>query len=249
MQPAVRYSLEDVVELPDLVTRNIDVQMTAEQKKVYDGIVRHCQALAQSKQIDAANAAVAMGKLLQIAGGWVYAGDREVASLDAKPRIKALVDTIIGCSRKVIVFAPFTHCLDGIADALKKEAISFAQIDGRTSEQRRAEIFNNFQNTSPKGTWLTQGSFKVLLAHPRTMAHGVTLTAADTILWFLPITSLEIYEQANARIRRIGQKHKQQIIHLVAAPVERRIYSLLRTRQKVQDKFLDLFANATQLLA
>lgn len=79
------------------------------------------------------------------------------------------------------------------------------------------------------------------------LAHA-DLAAADTIIWYLPVTSLEIYEQANARIRRIGQKHKQQIIHLVASPVEKRVYTLLRGRQRLQDKFLGLFEDATALL-
>lgn len=237
MQPAVRYSLDDVVELPDLVVRNIDVEMTHEQKKVYKGIVEHCVALAQNHQITAANAAVAMGKLLQIAGGWVYSGDRSVATLDAGPRIKALVDTIQGCSRKVIVFAPYLHALHGIGEVLTKEGVKFRAIHGGTTS--RDDIYNAFQNFN---------NFNVLLAHPRTMAHGLTLTAASTIVWFLPIMSLEYYEQANARIRRVGQTHKQEIIHIVASPVERRIYTLLRGRQKLQDTFLSLFKNATQLL-
>lgn len=237
MQPAVRYSLDDVVELPDLVTRNIDVAMTNEQKSVYDGMVKECVAMAQQHQITAANAAVAMGKLLQIAGGWVYTGDREVASLDAKPRIAALVDTILACQRKIIVFAPFLHAIEGIAKALDHEGISYATVHGGTP--RREDIFAAFQRTD---------KYKVLLAHPKCMAHGITLTAADTILWYLPITSFEIYEQANARIRRVGQKHKQQVIHLVAAPVERRIYSLLRGRERMQDKFLSMFTNGGSAL-
>lgn len=249
MQPAVRYSLDDVVELPEIIERNIDVALTPEQKRVYDGVVRHCAALVQNKQINAANAAVAMGKLLQIAGGWVYTDGKEVASLDAKPRIKALVDTIIGCSRKVIVFSTYVHSLNGISKALTTEGIAHAVVHGGTPQGQRDDTFNKFQNGPVAATITTPGSFKVLLAHPRCMAHGLTLTAADTIIWFLPTMSLEIYEQANARIRRVGQKHKQQIIHLVAAPVEKKIYSMLRSRQKVQDKFLGLFENATQLLA
>lgn len=238
MQPAVRFNLDDVVELPDLIERNIDVAMTPEQRKVYDGIVKHCHALAQAHKIDAANAAVAMGKLLQIAGGWVYAGDKQVATLDAKPRIDALLDTIRGCSRKVIVFAPYLHALHGVSKVLTAEKIDHAVVHGGTNNRDR--IFTAFQNTS---------QYKVLLAHPKCMSHGLTMTAANTIIWFLPVTSLETYEQANARIRRIGQKHKQEIIHLIASPVERRIYSLLRGRQKLQDKFLGLFESATALLS
>jgi SNF2 family DNA or RNA helicase len=81
--------------------------------------------------------------------------------------------------------------------------------------------------------------------HPQCVAHGVTLTAADTIIWYLPITSLDIYDQFNARFRRIGQTHKQQLLHLQATPVEKKIYRMLREHQKMQDMFLQLVEEAT----
>jgi SNF2 family DNA or RNA helicase len=94
-----------------------------------------------------------------------------------------------------------------------------------------------FQNTD---------KYKVLLAHPQCLAHGLTLTAANTIIWYCPTASLELYEQANARIRRVGQEHKQQVLHLQGTPVERRMYQLLQRKQKVQDQFLKMLEEATQ---
>ena len=84
-----------------------------------------------------------------------------------------------------------------------------------------------------------------MLAHPGCISHGLTLTAADTVIWYSPITSLETYDQANARIRRVGQQHKQQLLHLQSTPVERKIYKLLQSKQKVQEKLLDMFEDAT----
>ena len=104
--------------------------------------------------------------------------------------------------------------------------------------QNREGVFHLFQNS---------GKYKAMLAHPGCIHHGLTLTAADTAIWYLPITSLEVYEQANARIRRIGQKHRQQILHLQSTPVEKKIYSLLRNKQKVQDSLLQMFEDATIL--
>lgn len=237
MQPAVRFSLDDVTELPPLIERFIDVDMTDEQKKVYQGIVRVCQAMVEEKQINAVNAAVAMGKLLQIAGGWVYTGDREVANVDNEPRMRTLVDLIMGSARPVICFAPYHHALLGISKVFETAGITHRVVHGQT--QHREDIYSDFQN---------RGLFKVLLAHPKTMAHGLNLQSASTIIWFLPVTSLETYEQANARIRRVGQLHKQEIIHLVSSPVERRVYNLLRGKQTVQDKFLALLASNTLAL-
>lgn len=234
MQPSVRFTLGDVVELPDITYRNVAIDMSPEQSRVYNEIVRHCKTLVQEQQITAFNAGIAMNKLVQIAGGWVYSQDKTVAKLDAAPRLRALVDAVNSTARKVIVFAPYISTLGGISEALKTDKIPHEVIHGKTKDRDR--IFYEFQH---------ENKFKVLVAHPRTMAHGLTLTEADTIIWFLPIMSYEIYEQANARIRRVGQKHKQQIIHFVASPVERRIYSLLRGKQTMQDKFLSLLEEGT----
>jgi SNF2 family DNA or RNA helicase len=80
------------------------------------------------------------------------------------------------------------------------------------------------------------------VAHPQCMAHGITLTAADTIIWFAPTTSLEIFEQANARIRSVGQKHKQLILMFQSTEAEKKMYTRLRAKQKVQNLLLDMFA-------
>ena len=77
------------------------------------------------------------------------------------------------------------------------------------------------------------------------MSHGLTLTAADTIVWFGPMTKLETYEQANARITRVGQTHKQQIIKLVGTPAERMLYRRLQDKHELQDNILDLLAEIT----
>jgi SNF2 family DNA or RNA helicase len=134
----------------------------------------------------------------------------------------------------VLVFVPFKHALSGIVNRVTQEGIECAGISGDTPQKERDRVFHLFQNTE---------KFRVIAAHPECMAHGVTLTAADTIVWFAPTTSLEIFEQANARIRRVGQKHKQQVLMFQSTQVEKKVYARLRTKQKVQNTLLDLFAN------
>jgi SNF2 family DNA or RNA helicase len=135
------------------------------------------------------------------------------------------------------VFAPFRNAIAGISARLKKDKITHEVVTGATSNTERSEIFHRFQN---------QTEIKVLVAHPQCLAHGITLTAADTIVWFAPVTSLETYDQANARIRRVGQKHKQLILHLQASPVEKRIYKMLQNKQNAQAKLLELFEEASR---
>lgn len=236
LQPAVRFTLDDVVELPELIERTVDVDMGAKQAKIYKALSDQCYAAVQSQEITAANAGAVMMKLLQVSTGWVYDKNHNIVSLDNNKRIEALIDAINATDRKVLVFAPFKHALGGISAALTSEGIEHATVDGDTPAGERAQVFNLFQNT---------GKYRVILAHPQCLAHGITLTAADTIIWFAPVTSLEIYDQANHRIRRVGQKHKQLVLHLQSTPVEKRIYSMLRAKQKVQSRLLELFEEAT----
>lgn len=236
LQPAVRFTLDDVAELPDIVFRTVDIEMGTKQAKVYDQMRQHAFAMVSNAEIDAVNAGVVLNKLLQISLGYIYTRDKRIVGLDNDLRIDALLDAIDSTDEKVIVFCPYTHALTGVADALKKHKIDHAVVSGATSAKVRGEIFTKFQNTN---------AIKVLAAHPMTASHGLTLTAATTIVWFGPITSLEVFDQANARIRRVGQTRKQQVLMFQATAAERRIYSLLRRKQNVQDSILDLFKEAS----
>lgn len=237
LQPAVRYTIDDIKELPERIDRTVDVALGPIQAKVYKDLVEHCVAGVQSHQITAANAGAVMMKLLQVSAGWVYTGTQLIVPLDNNKRIEALIDAIYSTDRKVLVFSPFKHALEGISQALTKEGIEHATVSGDTPMTRRSEIFNLFQNTD---------KYKVLNAHPQCLAHGITLTAANTIVWFAPTTSNEIYDQANHRIIRVGQTSKQLILHLQSTPVEKKIYALLRQQQQVQGQLLDLFEHATR---
>ena len=104
-------------------------------------------------------------------------------------------------------------------------------VNGSVTSSKRNIIFNNFQNAKDP---------HVLVAHPATMAHGLTLTAADTIIWYGPVTSNEQYVQANGRIERIGKKYASNVIHIEATDLEYRMYERLRNKQRLQGLLLDL---------
>ena len=237
MQPSVRFALDDVVELPDAITRQIPVDLTKDQEKIYKTVKKDLIALVREKKITALNAGVAMGKLLQIGGGWVYTQAPDFVRLDASPRIRALIDLIESSAHKVIVCVPYRHMLEGINGIFEMLKVDFdwCMVHGYT--KNRSELFNAFQLTD---------RYKVLLAHPGCISHGLNLTAADTIIWALPITSYDTFEQANARIRRTGQRHKQQFLQLCATPIEQKLYRLLDTKAIGQDKLLALFEEDTE---
>jgi SNF2 family DNA or RNA helicase len=173
LQPSVRFTLDDVVELPELIERTLDVEMGPKQAKIYKALMDQCYAAVQSQEITAANAGAVMMKLLQVSTGWVYAKDKSVVPLDNNKRIEALMDAINASEGKLLVFVPFKHALKGISDALAHEGIEHAVMSGDTDQKDRSQIFNLFQNTD---------KYRVLAAHPACLAHGVTLTRARTII-------------------------------------------------------------------
>lgn len=237
LQPSVRFELSDVSELPECVERFVDVELGPLQAKTYKELATKCYAAVQNNQITAINAAAVMTKLLQVSAGWVYAKDGRVVSLDNAKRLDALMDALASTARKTLVFVPFKHALAGIGEALKSAGVDYALVSGDTPAPERDRIFNFFQNST---------KYQVLAAHPECCCHGLTLTAADTAVWFAPMPDLSIYEQANGRIRRVGQKHKQQVIKFQSTPIEKRVYKMLDTKAKLQDTLLELFAEDTE---
>jgi SNF2 family DNA or RNA helicase len=183
------------------------------------------------------NAGVLMNKLLQVSMGWVYSDNKGIIALDNTPRLRTLVDTLESTDHKVIVFVSFIHALDGVADYLRRHDIACETVSGDTPAGKRNEIFGAFQNSNEP---------RVIVAHPQCMAHGLTLTAANTIVWFGPFASLEVFEQANARITRVGQKHKQHVLMFSGTRAEARLYTLLRAKQGVQNALLDMFRRDTR---
>jgi SNF2 family DNA or RNA helicase len=178
------------------------------------------------------NAAVAMSKLLQIATGAVYTDKNEVLEFDITHRYKVLREVIDESSQKILVFVPFKHAIDILTDKLRKDGISTEVIRGDVSAPNRTQIFRSFQETPDP---------RVLVIQPQAAAHGVTLTAANTVVWWGPTSSLETYAQANARVHRSGQKHKCTVVQLHGSSVEKRVYALLDKRIDVHTKMIDLY--------
>lgn len=238
LQPAVRYTLDEVVELPELVVPPLMyVPMGAKQGNIYHELYKTAHTLFEQHVITAANAGGIMSKLMQVAAGWVYSTTGGIAALDNSPRIAALIDAIEGTGNKILVFATFKHATAGIAAALTSAGYKdFAVVTGDTPSKDRNDIFTAFQKTD---------KYRIIVAHPQCLAHGVNLTRADTIVWFNPTTNLEIYDQANQRIRRVGQKNKQLILRFYGAKVEQHVYSLLDNKQGTQISLLDMFKAAT----
>lgn len=234
MQPAVRFSRDECVDLPPVMYETRQVEMTAAQSSAYKQMLLTMKTEAEEGQIIAVNEAVKMSKLVQIACGVVYDSTGEEVTIPATHRVKAVIEVVQQAKGKVIVFVPFVSSVQYVADALRKEfgnELEVGVIHGGVAKADRDSIFSDFQRG--------MSSLRVLVAQPAAMSHGLTLTEANTILWYAPVTSNEVFEQANGRITRPGQKLDQFIIMLEGTPVEQKIYARLRTKQSMQGLLLD----------
>jgi SNF2 family DNA or RNA helicase len=129
------------------------------------------------------------------------------------------------------VFVPLTAALEALAEELTTRGYSVEIVNGDTKKSDRDRIFSSFQKTEYP---------RVLVANAATMSHGLTLTAATTIVWYAPVHSNEIYEQACARVRRPGQTRTTVIAHISGSEVEKRVYQRLETKQSMQGILLDM---------
>lgn len=234
LQPAIRFTKDECLDLPPMVYSRREIPLTPQQKKYYRQLRQEAIIAAAGEQVTAANAAILINKLLQLSSGAMYSDNKETLEFDIKARFNALLDVINETDQKVLVFAPFRHCIDMIVERLRKKKITCDVIRGDVSAGRRADIFKRFQS---------QDEPRVLVIQPQAAAHGVTLTAADTVVWWGPTSSLEIYAQANVRVHRSGQHHPCSVIQLIGSDVERHMYDLLDQRIDAHSKIIDLYKN------
>jgi SNF2 family DNA or RNA helicase len=232
LQPAIRFTKEECLDLPDMTYTNRHVELTRQQKKYYDMLRKRMTMTVGDDEVTAMNAAIIMNKLLQISAGAVYTDEGDTLEFDIKHRYKVLKEVVDESSQKVLIFVPFKHTIDILTDKLRNDGISTEVIRGDVPVTKRTDIFKRFQNTPDP---------RVLVIQPQSAAHGVTLTAANTVVWWGPTSSLETYAQANARVHRSGQKHRCTVVQLQGSAVEKRIYSLLNNRIDVHTKMIDLY--------
>jgi SNF2 family DNA or RNA helicase len=130
------------------------------------------------------------------------------------------------------VFVPYTHTIKLLQEFLIKNGVTCEVINGEVNVNKRSDIVTQFQN---------QPDPKVLIIQPRAASHGLTLTAANTVIWYAPVTSVETYLQANARIDRPGQKNNMTVVHIKGSAIETKLYSMLQRAIDDHSKIVDLY--------
>jgi SNF2 family DNA or RNA helicase len=232
LQPAIRYTKLECLDLPDLLYSTREVPLTAQQAKYYDALKKQMMTVAAGSEITAVNAAAMLNKLLQVAQGAVYTDDGGVVEFDVANRMSELINVIEETDHKILVFIPYRHTLQMVENALLKEGYTVQTIHGGVASTRRADIIKQFQ---------TEDDPRILLLVPQATAHGITLTRADQVVWWGPVASTEIYLQANSRAHRAGQTNKVTVTHLQGSPVERRMYTMLQNKIDLHLSLVDLY--------
>lgn len=244
----IRHRFEDCVDIPPNHEYSVPYQMTSIQRKAYEDmrdtmIIAYygsveAQALHRLKgtqpkaeHITAVHAASMTTKLLQIASGAVYSSPENYHVIDTA-RYELVLD-MIEARKHSLTFFLWKHQRDLLVAEAQRRKIAFAVIDGTTKDTERDIIVQRYQ----------AGQYQTIFAHPKSAAHGLTLTRGTATIWASPTYDAEIYTQGSKRQHRIGQTQKTETIVVTAEDsVELDVYETLTGKKARMSNLLDLFS-------
>jgi SNF2 family DNA or RNA helicase len=215
----VSMKSQDFLQMPERLERDVTVKLPPVAKGKYKELEREMVAKLEGKTVDAVNAAVLTNKLLQMASGAVYDENKDVAELHSA-KLDALEDLIEAANGKpVLIYYNYRH---------DKE-----RIQKRFKEAQEIKTPEDFQ------AW-NRGEIPVAIAHPASMGHGLNLQhGGSTVIWFSLPWSLELYQQANARLWRQGQKDTVVIFRLIAeGTIDRDVVRALAKKDLTQENLM-----------
>lgn len=197
----ISLSAKDWLDVPEAIYNYRYIELSKKEKILVEQLTkeRAIELKENATPIVASNAGQVSNKLLQIANGAVYDEEHNVQEIHKK-KLEALEDILEEANGKpVMVFYWFQHDRDRILNHFKKWDIKISNL--KYPEERKM--------------W-NEGKIDMALVHPASMGHGLNLQdGGNIIVWFSLLDSLELYQQANARLHRQGQKQKVLIHHLV----------------------------------
>ena len=209
----------DFLKMPECIINEVPVALSEKEWSVYQALKEDMVVDLKDEEIDAVNAAVLSGKLLQMANGAVYNEEKDIIHIHDR-KLDALEDLIEGANGKPVLVAYwYNHDLQRI-----KERFSVREI--KTSQD--IKDWNN-------------GDIPVAVIHPASAGHGLNIQfGGSTIIWFALTWSLELYQQTNARLWRQGQKSTVVIHHIIAKDtIDEDVMKALRKKEKIQSALID----------
>lgn len=232
MQPAVRFTKAECLDLPQCTTVDWECEQTADQKKLFKDMVSSFKVeMKGGVEVTAANAADRINKLRQILLGSIKTGEKQYTTIDCKPRLQLVRDAVEVAAAKSIIIVPFKGALRHLESDMVKYT-TVGAVNGDVPIGKRNAIFKAFSEGKDPNT---------LLCHPTVMSHGLTLTEADVLAFYGPIYSNDEYRQVIERINRPGQTRKMTIIRIGASPIEWAIYKALDGQDMTQAAILKLY--------
>ena len=209
----------DYLKMPEYVSNEVFVTLSDKEWKVYSEFKEEMVANLGDEEIDAVNAAVLSGKLLQMANGAVYDSENKAHVIHDK-KLDALEDLIEGANGKPVLVAYwYKHDLERI-----KERFLVRQIQS----SKDIEAWND-------------GKIPIAVIHPASAGHGLNLqSGGSTLIWFGLTWSLELYQQTNARLYRQGQKDTVIVHHIITKnTIDEDVLLALTKKEKTQDALID----------
>jgi SNF2 family DNA or RNA helicase len=228
----IRHKFENCVDIPANHRYALEYDLPKKHRDMYQQMESTAilELKKSKKVVTAINAAVVAGKLLQIASGAVYDDAGEFALVD-EGRYKLVLD-LVEERQHSLVFFHWRHQRDALVAEAEKRGLTFCVIDGDAKDSERNEYVTAYQN----------GAYRVMFAHPRSAAHGLTLTRGTTTIWASPTYDLELYEQGSKRQHRMGQTQKTETITIVApGTIDERAYDVMQTKNARMQNLLGLF--------
>lgn len=217
----LRMSAKDYLELPERIDLTVEVELPPKARKAYEDMKRDFIMMYESGEVLAVNAAVQVGKLLQICNGNAYTEDGDFVELH-KEKLNELEQIIEQAQEPVLVAYNYKSDLSVIQKQLPN-----------------AEVLSSDPTAIDR--W-NKGEIPVLLTHPASAGHGLNLQkGGNIIVWYGVPWSLELYQQFNARLHRQGQQKPVRIIHIVAKDsADESVVESLKTKDDSQTKLLKL---------
>lgn len=219
----ISMKAEDYIQLPERTDIVVPVELDSKARRLYDKFKRDMYLQINEESLDAGTAAVLSNKLLQMSGGAVYNnGGGCVHIHDCKlEAFKELLEAAQG--KSVLVFYNFCHELDRLKEVCRRLGLTAGEL----KSPHDIESWN-------------AGKLNVLLAHPASAAYGLNLQSGGShIIWYGLNWSLELYQQANARLHRQGQKNQVIIHHLIVQnSIDELVMSVLQEKDDTQNSLL-----------
>lgn len=222
----IRHTLEECHDIPENHSYIVPFILNTKLRRAYDEMEATAVLQLDTGTVTAINAASVVTKLLQVASGAVYE-DEETYHLIDGSRYE-LVGELCEQRKNSVVFFLWKHQRDLLIQEFNKRGLTHVLIDGSvTGKKKRKAAVDMFQ----------AGFYRILLAHPQSAAHGLTLTRGTSTIWASPTYNLEHYLQGNRRIHRAGQKLRTETVNVLAEDtIEERVYHVLATKNvKVVD--------------